>query len=162
MQMKELAKGKDPRPMDDPKFWTEAMLYSGGLGIYGDFLSSATSETYGQGLPETIAGPVAGFVSDALNIPYQAGKNILAGEDTEIASDLVDFAKRYTPGGNAWFLRMALERGLWDQMQEMTHPNIHRKWRNLDRKNLRDNGNQHWWPRGEWPERAPNFENLTR
>jgi len=162
MQMKELAKGKDPRPMDNPKFWQEAMLYSGGLGIYGDFLSSATTEKYGQDISTTIAGPVVGLGSDVGRKIVKPLMDMAQGEDTKMASDLVDFTKRYTPGGNAWFLRMALERGVWDQLQEMTHPNIHRKWRNLDRKNFRDNGNQHWWPRGEFPERAPSFENLTR
>ena len=38
LQLKEMAKGRDPRSMDDPEFWGAAFLQGGGLGIYGDFL----------------------------------------------------------------------------------------------------------------------------
>jgi hypothetical protein len=33
MQLKEMAKGRDPRPMTDAEFWGAAMLQGGGLGF---------------------------------------------------------------------------------------------------------------------------------
>ena len=33
IQLREIAKGNDPRPMDDPKFWGAALMQGGGLGM---------------------------------------------------------------------------------------------------------------------------------
>jgi hypothetical protein len=56
LELKEIAKGKDPRPIPrakDPalehaEFWGAAMLQGGGWGIFGDFLGS-TENRFGGG-----------------------------------------------------------------------------------------------------------------
>ena len=45
VQLKEIAKGNDPRPMDSAEFWLAAVMQGGGLGIFGDFFSASTSRT---------------------------------------------------------------------------------------------------------------------
>jgi hypothetical protein len=47
IQLKEIGKGRDARPVDDAKFWGHAVLQSGGLGIYGDFLFAETNRMGG-------------------------------------------------------------------------------------------------------------------
>ncbi len=57
LQLKQIAAGREPRPMDDAKLWGAALLQGGGLGIYGDFLFADINH-YGGGLAATFAGPV--------------------------------------------------------------------------------------------------------
>src|SRR3546814_5176687 len=40
IQLREIAKGRDPRPMDNVEFWEDAAFLGGGLGIFGDLLGS--------------------------------------------------------------------------------------------------------------------------
>ena len=67
LQLKEMAKGRDPRPMTDKTFWAGAVFQGGGLGIFGDFFASETNR-FGGGLPATLTGPVVGLGADVLSI----------------------------------------------------------------------------------------------
>ena len=162
LQLREIAKGRDPRPMtgdteETLKFWAAAMLQGGGLGIFGDFLASGTNRV-GGGFAETLAGPVVSFGQDLYNL---TGKNLVdaaTGTDPKVASDLVKFTQRYLPGSSLWYARLALERKVWDQLQLMTDPKAQQKFRRVERKYLRDYGQTYWWGQGDTaPTRAPRF-----
>jgi hypothetical protein len=63
MQTRDLLTGKDPRAMLDKdwyKFWGQAFLQGGALGIYGDFLYGINQTRYGSGPIEALAGPTIG------------------------------------------------------------------------------------------------------
>lgn len=166
MQMKEIAKGRDPREMDNPetmaKFWGSALLQGGGLGIYGDFLFTDVNR-FGGGIETTIGGPVAGLVSDVAKLTVGNIFELADGKDTKAASEAVDFVRRYTPGNNIWYLRLALERQLFDQMAQMADPKVGKKWRRKERSASRDYGTQYWWRPGEMtPSRAPDPSNAIQ
>jgi len=86
IQLKEVAKGRDPRPMTEVKDWGAAALQGGGFGIFGDFFSAETSRT-GGGLSETLAGPVVGLAGDIIRAGasnaqrVSEGKSLLLGRD---------------------------------------------------------------------------------
>jgi hypothetical protein len=160
--MKELAKGRDPRPMDDPKFWGQALMASGGFGLYGDFLFSDVNR-FGQGLGTAIAGPAVGFADDVRKLTIGNLLQLAQGEDTNAAAETVNFVKRYMPGGSLWYSRLGMERLVWDQLLEMTDPKIKSKRRRLEKRQKTQYGNSYWWRPGRMePRRAPNFENITR
>ena len=160
MQMKEVSKGRDPREMfgdseETVKFWFAAFMQGGGLGIFGDFLTSGTSR-YGSGIAETIAGPVAGAGDDLLNLTVGNLYQAATGQDTNAASEMVKFTQRHTPGSSLWYGRLALERGLWDQMQLMTDPKAKSKFRRLENRTKKQTGQKYWWGPGDTtPSRAP-------
>lgn len=155
LQLKEIAKGRQPRPMDTPAFWGAAMLQGGGLGIFGDFLGSSTSR-FGGGLAETVAGPVVGAVSDVLKATVGNVAEAIQGKDTNAASELVGLARRYTPGGSLWYLRLAYERGLLDQLQLWADPDAQQNFRRVERRYQNEYNQQYWWAPGKMvPSRSP-------
>lgn len=160
MQMKEIAKGRDPinmNPTENPGFWGGAMLQGGGLGIFGDFFLAATNR-YGGGLSETVAGPVVGAVQDTLGLTVGNAMQFFAGEDTNFGRELVRFAQRYTPGSSIWYARLAIERGIADQVSLMVDPEAPTRMRRLERRFESERGQQYWWRPGQLtPSRGPDF-----
>ena len=83
-----------------------------------------------------------------------------AGKDPRIGRDVVNLARRYTPGSTLWYGRLALDRLVWDQLQDLLDPEAATLWRRQERKQRRDYGTAPWWGRGETaPGRAPDFAN---
>ena len=66
LQMKDVARGRDPRPINE-KFIFAAMAQGGGWGIFGDFLFSDMNR-YGRGGMSTLAGPIYGVGEDAFRL----------------------------------------------------------------------------------------------
>jgi len=162
LQLKEMSKGRDPRPMDDAEFWGAAFMQGGGLGIYGDFLFSDLNR-FDRGLAETIAGPVVGFANDVRKLTLGNIIEAAQGEDTKIASEMINFAQRYTPGASLWYMRLGLERMVFDQAKLWADPDAGKKIRRTKRKYAREYGQDFWWEPGEMlPERSPNIENIFR
>ena len=160
LQLKEMSKGRDPRPMTDTEFWLAAFLQGGGLGIYGDFLFSDVNR-FDRGLAETIAGPVVGFANDVRKLTIGNLVEAANGEDTNIASEMISFAGRYTPGASLWYMRLGLERLVLDQMRMATDNKARQKFRKLEGRYRRDTGQKYWWrPGRREPSRAPNVENI--
>tara|TARA_B100000123_G_C25448010_1_gene304717 strand:- start:37 stop:549 length:513 start_codon:yes stop_codon:yes gene_type:complete len=160
LQLKEMSKGRDPRPMTDAEFWTAAFLQGGGLGIYGDFLFADVNR-FDRGLAETIAGPVVGFANDVRKLTIGNLMEAAYGEDTKVASELINFAGRYTPGASLWYMRLGLERMVLDQMKMMADPQARQKFRKLEGRYRRDYGQRYWWrPGRSQPQRKPNVENI--
>lgn len=164
VQLKEIAKGRDPRPMDDRKFWAAALLQGGGVGIFGDFFSASTSRA-GGGFAETLAGPVVGIVGDVSRAVASNAARVAEGKDMLIGRDVVNLARRYTPGATFQPLlplptRLALDRLVWDQLQPFFDPEAEDMWRQQERRLQKDYRTRSWWQRGKsTPQRLPDLTN---
>ena len=161
LQLKEMSKGRDPRPMDENQleFWGAAFLQGGGLGIYGDFLFSDVNR-FGGGLAQTIAGPNVALLDDVRRLTAGNIMEAATGEDTNAGAELIRFAQDYTPGSSLWYARLGLERLVWDRLQIMTDPKAKQKMRKRERKYKKDYGQKYWWAPGDArPTRSPNIEN---
>jgi len=160
MQLKEVAKGRDPinmNPIENPKFWGAAILQGGGLGIFGDFMFSQTNR-FGGGLAETVSGPVVGLANDLRNLTIGNILQLVTGEDTNFGREMVNFAARYTPGSSLWYIRLGLERLVTDQVQMMVDPRAAERMRRLERRYARERGQEYWWRPGQSrPSRGPDF-----
>jgi hypothetical protein len=157
LQLKEMSKGRDPRPMDSTDFWFAAMLQGGGLGIYGDFLFADVNR-YGGGLEATVAGPTVGFLDDVRNLTLGNIKEAAAGEDTKFTQEAIKFASRYAPGASIWYMRLALERGITDQLRMWADPNSFADMKRLERYYQREYGQNYWWRPGRVaPSRPPDI-----
>jgi hypothetical protein len=147
-QMREISKGREPLPMDTPSFWGKAMLSGGGLSVYGDFLFNGINE-FGRGPQDIAAGPVVGLVGDTADLGYQF-VNAFAdfdgkGSMSAAASKSVDFARRYTPGASLWWARLALEREVFDRLQELADPKAYQKRARKEQKRKKEYGNDAWF-----------------
>lgn len=156
VQLKDLIAGRDPRPMDDPTFWGQALLQSGGLGIYGDFLASSGNR-FGGGLASTLAGPTAGQIEQFSNLTLGNLKELAQGKNTNAGSELVRFLQGNTPFASTWYTRLAADRLLFEEVQKALDRNAPEAFERRIKQRERDyNGQNFWWSPGQTsPSRAP-------
>lgn len=154
-QLRNLAQGKEAQPIDSPAFWGKAMLAGGALSIWGDMLTAGTTG-FGGGPAETIAGPLAGLASDTTKLTLGSTFKFINALDQgeqfrgNVGSRAVEFAKRYTPGTNIWYTRLAMERWLWDNLDNYVDPGeAARKRRAKETKLRKDQHTGYWWRPGQ-------------
>lgn len=163
-QMREISRGRDPLPMDNAAFIGKAFLSGGALSIWGDFLFAGVNE-YGQGPQDIAAGPVVGFIGDTSDLllgdVFQWADTIGSLDrdfKSTTASKAVEWARRYTPMQSVWWAKLALERNVFDRLQNIADPNAYRKRRQRMQKQQRERGNGNWWAPGQsMPDRLPQF-----
>ncbi len=172
--LRDVRNGQDPRPADTPGFWGQAVLQGVGFGPFGDYINAVTSERTNS-LEQALAGATTGGLSDlgkllggnaAQAIGWMTGPELnrdgapkTLNEQTGAGREVVDFAKRYAPGTNLWYLRTAVERNFFDQMQKNLDANYEDSWEARERGRV-DRGSPSWWEAGEpLPGRAPNWSN---
>ena len=162
VQLKELAKGRDPRPMDDGKFWAAAVLQGGGVGIFGDFFAAGTNR-FGGGFAQTLAGPVVGLGEDLVRPIASNAARAAQGKDILLGRDLANLVRYNTPvASSLWYQRLAFDRLVADQLQQLLDPEADLMFRRASRRAARDYGTDFWWERGApAPDRAPNLANIT-
>jgi len=155
LQLKEIAKGKEPRDWQDPKFFTAAMIQGGGLGIFGDFIYTGIEgqSRHGHGLLMTMLGPKLGFMSDTTKVPFAAASDIINGEFT-VGKEAVKYLTKYAPYGTLWQTRLIMERMLKDNLLEAVDPNAKKNWRRYEKKVKQEYDQEYWWRRGD---SAPRF-----
>ncbi|MDB5583375.1 MAG: hypothetical protein JWR80_8551 [Bradyrhizobium sp.] len=163
IQLREIAKGRDPRPMDNLEFWEDAALQGGGIGIFGDIIGSFKSDRI-DSLAQFALGPMYGLISDlkkqeAVAAPHTTPTGVHVPGNPGRAA--VTMLKRYTPGGNIWYLRLAYERLVLDALSQHIDPHYDRQRIDVERW-ARENNQGEWWRAGDpMPERAPDMANAA-
>lgn len=156
MQVRQVIFGKDPRDMATPQFWVGALLQSGGLGLFGDFLFADTSRTNNT-FAEQIAGPIP---STMWNIA-KAGDLYSLGTEVDIdrvAADLFRIANKEAPVIHMWYTRMIVERMMLDQVEKALDPSYNDRMRQIEKRMKKQTGQGFWWAPGEaTPERGPDL-----
>jgi len=156
LQLKQIASGKDPRPYDKELIGA-GLLQGGGLGIFGDFLTTDENR-FGGGLAATAAGPVASFLGDTVSLTAGNIIELLKGEDTNFGKEMTDFARRYTPGQSLWYADLAADRLLFDKMQEAVDPKAKSRFRKKAKALEKNYGQEYYWKPGRLsPERPPDL-----
>lgn len=165
LQLKEIAKGRDPRPMNDAKFWGAALAQGGGLGIIGDLLYSM-EDRFGGGIARTLIGPTGQFLDNTVGAVL---RNTVAGLDgdpeteTSWKKDAAKVILSETPGLSMWYARLAIERTFGDLVTEWAYgEDVDAHYRRLD-KYAEENGTRYFAPPGTGLEgmQAPNLGNVV-
>jgi hypothetical protein len=136
MSIKDMLKGKEPRPLNSPKTWAAAMAQGGAMGIYGDFLFGQTNR-FGGSFLGTAGGPTLGKLEDV----FRLFQDLKAGDAK--AANAFKFALQNTPYANLFYTRMALDYLFLYQVQEALNPGYLRR---MERRAEQENG-QTWWLR---------------
>jgi len=164
LQLGEVSRGNDPRPMDDPRFWSAAVLKGGGLAIIGDLIVAGET-TWQGGLASYFAGPMVQLAQDTTNLTLsnmvEVGRAVMAGEeiDTNLVPELRDYIGRYLIPKDMMYFGPAIDRMLLDQAQIMLDPESADAI--LAKATKKENlyGNGAWWmPGSPSPDRAPSFD----
>ena len=145
-EIKQIAAGKKPTPLNKMgvRYWINAMVYGGGLGIFGDFLFQ-DSNRYGGSFSKTLAGPVVSFLGDLINLTFGNVAQLVSGEKTNAGKELAAFIQRYTPGTNIWYTRLVVERILFDTLEKLLNPNYQSDTRRNVNSLKRRTGQEYWW-----------------
>ena len=162
--MKDIIAGRDPRPIGGKDgnpmgFVGQAFMQGGGFGIFGDFLL-ADLNRYGGGLAGTLGGPIAELGTDFTNLTIGNAVQFATGEDTKALEDARRFVHKATPGRSLWFLRLAYDRVLMDNLRRLTDTEAEKAFNRRGRY-LQELGTDTWWSPGKnTPERAPDLDVL--
>lgn len=146
MQLKAIVSGKEPYDMTDWHFWAKASLQGGGLGIVGDFIGGAVDRA-GHDFWVSQLGPTAGTISDAIDVLHSKHK----------ARALQRLIQNNLPGSTLWYIRLAFQREILDQIQAQIDPEYWDSFSRMERRAKQD-GTSYWWRPGQAkPERAPDL-----
>ncbi|RYE87233.1 MAG: hypothetical protein EOP19_04790 [Hyphomicrobiales bacterium] len=170
IQLREITKGNDPKPMNEPRFWAAAMLQGGGLGVLADaiFASEARAGKSSQAAAFGAVGQMAADAYDltagnAVEISEGQRKGKTLGEATEganIGRDASKFVRSWTPGNSIWWARAAWNRAVMDNLQRLLDPEAEDDFERQRKRMKRENGQEQWWGVGtSAPERAPDLSN---
>ena len=163
-QFDQMVWGRDPISMDPTtekgrKAWGAAVLRGGGLTILGDLLF-APYDRFGHGPFSTISGPGVGLAEDIAKLTLGNLRQWSDGKETHFLRESIETARKYIPGGNIWFLRMAFQRAVLDQLTLLADPSVRRKWSKREQKYQQNYKSGTWWRLGEFlPNRAPDWAN---
>ena len=158
MQTRAIIQGKDPRRMDDWKFWAGAALQGGGAGIFGDFLNSALDRG-GKDFGAAVIGPVGSLLLN--DIPRLVSGNaaeFFEGAKTNFGAEAVRFAGQNLPFLNMWYGRLVTDRVVKDTIQSLADPEYRQSFARMEERARKDFSQRFWWRPGQsTPERPPDL-----
>jgi hypothetical protein len=118
MTLKDLAKGRTPRDPSDPGTYGAAMAQGGGIGIFGDILTSQVTNR-GQDAGIALLGPTA---ADVLGSQGIAGIAARAAEGRDPSAAASRFITGNTPFLNLFYTRLVLDYAVLWNLQEWANP----------------------------------------
>lgn len=136
MSIKDLLKGRNPRPVDDPRTWAAAFIQGGGLGIYGDFLFGKYNRMGGT-LSGSLIGPAANLIDTAADL----WTRVRTGDD--VAGTAFKALIDNTPFLNLFYTRAALDYLVLYKVQEALNPGFLRR---MEKRIERENGQTFYLP----------------
>lgn len=155
-QLKDIAYGKDPEDMREPKFWGRAFMQSGGFGIFGDFISNSTNR-FGGGLAQTLMGPATDRATNLFNLTFGNVFQYAADEPTNFWREAVTALRQNTPV-LPFYLRLAYDRMILDEFQKRFDPGSYRSFRSRIHTQKKLGGNDYYWPPGSfYAPRGPDY-----
>jgi hypothetical protein len=96
---------------------------------------------FGGGPVGSLLGPTAGAAADLLKFTVGNAQELITGEATNAGREFTQLLRNYTPGGSLWYLRLAYEREILDQLQLVLDPKARSSFQ-AKRGYARDTGTQ--------------------
>ncbi|HFG7032462.1 hypothetical protein [Acinetobacter baumannii] len=165
VQLKELLNGNDPQTMwdsDDPKkassFFVRSAVQGGGLSFLGDILVAGT-DTSGRDANSFVAGPLGGDFESLLSLTVGNLTQYNEGKDTNFGNEAFKFVKGKIPAQNLWYTKAAINRMVFDEMQDTIAPGYREK---ALRKAERQQDRERFWGDDVNDIRAPDFERVVQ
>ncbi|WP_258579362.1 hypothetical protein [Acinetobacter baumannii] len=163
VQLKELLNGNDPQTMwdsDDPKkassFFVRSAVQGGGLSFLGDILVAGT-DTSGRDANSFVVGPLGGDFESLLSLTVGNLTQYNEGKDTNFGNEAFKFVKGKVPAQNLWYTKAAINRMVFDEMQDTIAPGYREK---ALRKAERQQDRERFWGDDVTDIRAPDFEKV--
>lgn len=144
MAAKDIAKGKEPADMEDPRTYARALLQGGGLGILGDFfVGEALNNRFGHSPAAAALGPAGGSFEDAMALYQGVIDLVTTGSTDKIAKESWDLILHHTPYQNHFFLRPIADYAILHTVQEGLNPGYLRR---MEGYTLKQTGQEYFAP----------------
>ncbi|HCT6227173.1 TPA: hypothetical protein OT266_003572 [Acinetobacter baumannii] len=165
VQLKELLNGNDPQTIydsNDPKkagsFFIRSAVQGGGLSFLGDILVAGT-DTSGRDANSFVAGPLGNDFTALLGLTVGNLTQYNEGKDTNFGNEAFKFVKGKIPAQNLWYTKAAINRMVFDEMQDTIAPGYREK---ALRKAERQQDRERFWGDDINDIRAPDFERVVQ
>lgn len=165
VQLKELLNGNDPQTMwdsDNPKkasnFFIRSAVQGGGLSFLGDILVAGT-DTSGRDAHSFVAGPLGSDFESLLSLTVGNITQYNEGKNTNFGNEAFRFVKGKVPAQNLWYTKAAINRMVFDEMQDTIAPGYREK---ALRKAERQQDRERFWGDDVNDIRAPDFERVVQ
>lgn len=135
LQAKDLAAGREPRPLD-AKFLGSAFMQGGGAGIFGDFLFSDQNR-FGSGVTATLFGPTGELLDKSVKLTIGNIQQAVRGEETNVLGESVQFIDRYTP--SIWQVQI-LKNSFFDNVELMADKKAQKRFNRIVKKRKKEYG----------------------
>lgn len=150
VQAKLLVSGKKPAKADKWNTWVDSMLAGGALGVMGDIFFGETRGNFMEDKLLAAAGPGFSLAKDTYDLTVgNALKATNPRKKSNFAGDAALFFKRYAPGTNLWYTRLATERYLTDKLQLLADKKTRERFANRERSQRYRYGRGYWWKPGQ-------------
>ena len=147
LQIKDLAAGRNPRPMDDPEDWVTAFVQGGSGSLLADYVVSDVNK-YGAGFVETLLGPMAGLTNDTYKFTVGNIREAVIGDETNVLGEAAKFVKDVAP--DPWQIQL-FTNSMFDNIRLMADPSYQSSINKIRSKRYKEFGQDYWWEQGETP-----------
>ncbi|AWL20197.1 hypothetical protein DIW83_14775 [Acinetobacter nosocomialis] len=165
VQLRELLNGNDPQTIydsNDPKkatsFFMRSVVAGGGLPVLGDILVAGT-DTSGRDANSFVSGPLGSDFTSLLGLTVGNLTQYNEGKDTNFGNEAFKFVKGKVPAQNLWYTKAAINRMVFDEMQDTIAPGYREK---ALRKAERQQDRERFWGDDVNDIRAPDFERVVK
>lgn len=156
----DLMAGRDVKDMTEPKFWGNAIMKGGGLGVFGDMLYNGIFEEGAYGSPNVVnfLGPIAGTAIDTWDLAWATFGAATFDEDTKPGAKALRLIRGNTPFINIWYVKNVLDHAVFNDLNEFLSPGYLRR---QEQRARRTQGQSYWWnPRKMTPSRMPRMATM--
>lgn len=136
MTLKDMARGRLPRPPDDWRTWRDAMSSGGSLGIYGDYLLGSQAR-FNRGFLSQLGGPTVGRADELLSI----AQTVQSGDDPRAKA--LRLAVSAIPYNNLFYTKTAVDYLFMYELQEAMNPGYLRRFE----RTISEETGAEWWLR---------------
>lgn len=165
VQLREILNGNDPQTIydsNDPKkatsFFMRSLVAGGGLPVLGDILVAGT-DTSGRDANSFVSGPLGSDFTALLGLTVGNLTQYNEGKDTNFGNEAFKFVKGKIPAQNLWYTKAAINRMVFDEMQDTIAPGYREK---ALRKAERQQDRERFWGDDIEDIRAPDFERVVQ
>ncbi|MEX8060154.1 hypothetical protein AB7B64_01240 [Acinetobacter baumannii] len=165
VQLREILNGNDPQTIydsNDPKkatsFFMRSLVAGGGLPVLGDILVAGT-DTSGRDANSFVSGPLGSDFTTLLGLTVGNLTQYNEGKDTNFGNEAFKFVKGKIPAQNLWYTKAAINRMVFDEMQDTIAPGYREK---ALRKAERQQDRERFWGDDVTDIRAPDFERVVK
>ncbi|MDX7901874.1 hypothetical protein SJZ78_02885 [Acinetobacter baumannii] len=165
VQLREILNGNDPQTIydsNDPKkatsFFMRSVVAGGGVPVLGDILVAGT-DTSGRDANSFVAGPLGNDFTALLGLTVGNLTQYNEGKDTNFGNEAFKFVKGKIPAQNLWYTKAAINRMVFDEMQDTIAPGYREK---ALRKAERQQDRERFWGDDVTDIRAPDFERVVQ